>query len=319
MKKICWLYLLIGIVSISRGYGQTIREEKGGTFSVSTFYRTVVDAGRSNWSGTGPRKLKTVIWFPEQKSTGPTSYPLLMLSHGANSTAEGTDWIGKPLAAAGYIVVAPQHIGDSTEEMPQGMRPLSDWNMWERPADISIVLDYILKDSLLGRHVQKEKIGAIGFSLGGYTVLATGGAQLDMDAFKKNSVIPDFVKETIEKYNKLIAVDTVLQQSLTRAEKNYRDPRIKGIFVLSPAIGDGFTRKGLKKVKVPVMVVVGEQDYTTPKETNAFVYAKGIKKAGLQVLPGEVGHVTNRANPQVAKNVQTVNELSIRFFDQLFK
>jgi predicted dienelactone hydrolase len=42
---------------------------------------------------------------------------------------------------------------------------------WERAKDLSTVLDDVLADPDFGPHIDRRRIGAAGFSLGGYTVI----------------------------------------------------------------------------------------------------------------------------------------------------
>ncbi len=55
---------------------------------------------------------------------------------------------------------------------------------WERATDASEVLDGVLADPMLGPHVDRDRIGAVGFSLGGYTVLELAGARTNLPAFE---------------------------------------------------------------------------------------------------------------------------------------
>ena len=125
----------------------------------------------------------------------------------------------------------------------------------------------------------------------------------------------------------------LVQESLRHAGDSYRDKRIKRVFAIAPALGGGFTKAGLSKIKVPVLIVIGQADKVTPLTTNAQRYAKYIKGARLTVLPGEVGHYTFLAecNPHGkavldicrdaatidrAKVHQHVAQLAFEFFEQ---
>jgi predicted dienelactone hydrolase len=79
---------------------------------------------------------------------------------------------------------------------------------------------------------------------------------------------------------------------LKHAGDSYRDDRIKKVFAIAPALGSGFTKTGLNKIRVPVFIVIGQADKVTPLMTNAQRYTNLIKGARLTVLPGEIGHYT---------------------------
>lgn len=134
-------------------------------------------------------------------------------------------------------------------------------------------------------------------------------------------------------FAELKKTDPIVQASLRHAGDSYSDKRIKRVFAIAPALGAGFTRVGLSKVRVPVFIVVGQADKVTPLNTNAQRYATFIKGARLTVLPGEVGHYTFLAecNPHGkavldicrdagaidrAKVHQQVAQLAFEFFEQ---
>jgi predicted dienelactone hydrolase len=55
---------------------------------------------------------------------------------------------------------------------------------WDRARDISVLIDKLLADPQLGAHIDSSRIGVAGFSLGGYTSLATVGARLAYEQWK---------------------------------------------------------------------------------------------------------------------------------------
>src|SRR5690606_21747640 len=142
--------------------------------SVSVTDRAFVDESRSNWNGDGPRRIGVTIWYPatihmpteinEETRRGENRYPLIMISHGAQSQARDMHWLGDYLASRGYIAAAVNHNGSAEEERKLQHMTLSDFCMWVRPKDISVALDGILRDSLFGWFVDTSRVGAAGFS-----------------------------------------------------------------------------------------------------------------------------------------------------------
>jgi predicted dienelactone hydrolase len=137
------------------------------TATVGVALRAFVDEARSNWQGTGPRPLATIIWYPAasgsklkapdlgtaeiQKyfvsypvaadaalSTEQKKYPLVLLSHGSTSVATSLDWLGVYLASHGYVVAAANHHGNTAAE-PGGPIPQGFGAQWERPRDLSVL------------------------------------------------------------------------------------------------------------------------------------------------------------------------------------
>jgi len=58
-------------------------------------------------------------------------------------------------------------------------------NLWNRSKDISIALDRALQEPELADHIDPEKVGVIGHSLGGYTALVLAGAKPDVGKLDK--------------------------------------------------------------------------------------------------------------------------------------
>ena len=90
-------------------------------------------------------------------------------------------WLAYHLASRGYIAAAVDHHGNTTAEKQQFAQGAT--LVWERPKDPSVVLDKLLTDPQFGSHIDADRIGAAGFSLGGYTVIALAGGKFSPDAF----------------------------------------------------------------------------------------------------------------------------------------
>ena len=75
-------------------------------------------------------------------------------------------WLGRALASKGYIAAAVNHPGNNALEEYTAEGFLI-W--WERARDLTSVIDMLVGDSQFGRLIDRSRIGAAGFSLGGYT------------------------------------------------------------------------------------------------------------------------------------------------------
>ncbi|MEO6547764.1 MAG: prolyl oligopeptidase family serine peptidase [Ferruginibacter sp.] len=304
--------------------------------------KSYTDSSRSNWRGTGKKTINAIVWYPTEDTTTPETmigqfvkvpvtaegkvlmtnkkYPVIIFSHGAASTALQMIAWGHYLASRGYIVVSVNHKGDSTQEVQLGAFSLADRQMWHRPQDLTAVLNQFLLDPLFRPFIDKDKVAVGGFSLGGYTAIAIAGARLDLNQLRTKSeldALPAEIRKSIEVYGELLKKDTILQQSLQHSGDSFKDKRIKGVFALAPAIGEGFTKSGLSEINVPVQIVVGDEDVVAPKEKNAELYAKGIKGAKLTVLPHEVGHIT-KPDPVSDENWLKVFKMSYDFYQKLW-
>lgn len=125
---------------------------------------------------------KMAMWLPD-KLNG--QHSLLIFSHGLWSAPEHSSFLHKALAGSGYIVAAPHHKDAATEArkhdpvLPDFFRPQEwdDTRHADRAEDLHGMLDYLLdRDTDLSRHIHPSRIGAIGYSMGGYAVFgAIGG------------------------------------------------------------------------------------------------------------------------------------------------
>lgn len=98
-------------------------------------------------------------------------YPLIIYSHGVGShpTAERLSFL-IDLASHGYMVLALYHGDDrfaKTEARQFNLRPLA----------VKTALDQILADPNLGSHIDTARIGGLGESFGGATMMALLGAK----------------------------------------------------------------------------------------------------------------------------------------------
>ncbi|MBS1796593.1 MAG: prolyl oligopeptidase family serine peptidase [Acidobacteria bacterium] len=317
-KRACLLFL---ILLLAAGvFGQAVSK-------VGMMSRAFVDEQRKNWSGTAARPLATTIWYPTDAAEneenvvignpadpvficGPAvknadisskhkRYPLVVVSHGTGGSGLMMMWLGRYLAARGYIVAAVNHHGNTGAEEKYLAQGFVLW--WERAQDLRVVIDRLLADPKIGPRIDAKKIGAAGFSLGGATVTAVAGGIFDLDAFDKFCASPEAdatcgaqpeFPNALKDFEELRKKDAIVIDSLKRMNDSYRDPRVKAVFAIAPALGTAFTPESLKAIKIPFRLVVGEDDQTAPAKTNAQKLAAALKKSELTILPGKVAHYT---------------------------
>jgi predicted dienelactone hydrolase len=334
--------------------------------------RTFTDQSRKNWQGTAPRPLTTAIWYPAdpttnkeeiifggppeteifvpvtvapgvELSTAARKYPLVLMSHGTGGAAIQMMWLGYYLASRGYIVAAVNHHGNTAAESKRA--PQGFLLYWERSKDLTTVLDKLLADPMFGARIDRNRIGAAGFSLGGYTVISIAGGVFSSQQFEKFCRSPqrDFTCEPQNEFpdapslfEQLKKTDSVVQESLRHAGDDYRDKRIKRVFAIAPALGSGFNASGLSRVKIPVSIVIGQADKITPLKTNAQRYANFISSARLTVLPGDIGHYTflaecnahGKAVVDICRDAETIDraavhqqvaQLAFDFFEKMIR
>jgi predicted dienelactone hydrolase len=205
-------------------------------------------------------------------------------------------WLGEGLARAGYVVAAVNHHGNtSAEPMPT---PEGFMLWWERATDLSRVVDRLAADRQFAESIDWNRIGAAGFSLGGYTAVAVAGGRTSLERWAsfcesagRDSTCtaqPEFPEALVEFENIRDRAD--VQGSIARHGDSYRDTRFRAVLAIAP-VGSWLTDESLGTIDVPVRIIVGTHDTTAPAANNASRMAQLIPGAELSVLQG-VGHYT---------------------------
>jgi predicted dienelactone hydrolase len=216
------------------------------------------------------RPLTTEVWFPIDDATGlpphqytfiPGSYyqsptavtadasamstdapfPLVVFSHGAPGLRILYPSILESIAAAGYIVVAPDHTGNTTFDLFANTLDPIEKVAINRPLDVSAVIDAMTnpqnpETAAFASAVDPQQIAVAGQSAGGYTAYAAA---------------------------------TGVTNSYGTAPA---DPRIDAIIAMAPATGDDTNGRppnsALAGVTIPALLIGGTGDSVTPISPN---------------------------------------------------
>jgi predicted dienelactone hydrolase len=192
--------------------------------------------------------------------------PLIVISHGTGGNFAGHYDTAVALARAGFIVAALTHPGDNWRDNSRATE------IEARPAALSGLISYMLTAWPGHAAIDADRIGAFGFSAGGFTVLAAAGGRPDL------TLIASHCAEHADFF------DCALIKSHPRAPggawPDLRDPRIKAIVVAAPALGFAFDRAGLAGVQLPVQLWRADNDHILP----APFYADSVH-AALPIPP----------------------------------
>jgi predicted dienelactone hydrolase len=316
------LATLLSLLIISPSWGEGAPEL--GPFKAGLTSRQIAPPELYDWRGAETHALVTTIWYPADRSAEerplrvgpagaellvagevardaplapiPARFPLILLSHGTGGSAQSIAWLATALAAQGYVVAGVNHPGNNALE-PYTMQGFLLW--WKRAQDISSVLDAMLADRAFGPRIDPERIGAAGFSLGGYTMIALAGGITswgDFTALCQAPSAPATCKPPPEfpdldvKAGAAARSDPCLAAALQASDRSYREPRIRAVFAIAPALGPAFTPESLKAIAIPVAIVAGAGDSIVPVDGNAKYFAATIHNAALTIFPGGVGH-----------------------------
>jgi predicted dienelactone hydrolase len=204
-------------------------------------------------------------------------------------------WLGEALAAHGYIAAAVNHPGNNAID---GYTVPGFTLWWLRARDLSAVIDGLLADPTFGPRIDQKRIGAAGHSLGGYTVLALAGGIATPNRLRKFCrshvaeplcmPLPEF-PDIRAKAEALKNSDPEYRRSLALSDQSYRDPRVRAVFAMAPALGPAFQPDSLTHISIPVSIVVGGADESVGTGT-VQALAAAIPHAKLTVLPAPTGH-----------------------------
>jgi predicted dienelactone hydrolase len=363
------LSLLLFVCAVVRPTAGAQKNRPPAEFKVGMTSRVFHPTAQRNWRGAKHQELSVLVWYPaaenaveaqqvigspdaplllagkaaEHAAMAPAleKFPLILLSHGTGGSAMQMAWIGTVLARAGYVAVAANHPGNNALE-PYTAEGFVLW--WERATDLSEMLDGMLADPEFGPKIDPLRVGAAGFSIGGYTVLALGGARADisvmLDLCRKQPEatvchVPE-MKEMGTPEQMLAAVRKTSAVSLARSGESYRDPRVRAIFAIAPAVGFTLTPDSLHAMRVPVDIVVGAADPIAPPRDNADYIRAHIRGAKETVLPNAAHYtfldtctaagkeklgVLCADPPGVDRDAvhQQVDEMAVQFFDRALR
>jgi predicted dienelactone hydrolase len=201
------------------------------------------------------------------------AFPLVILSHGHPGSRYLMSHLGENLASKGYVVVSIDHT-DSTYEG----EPLFASTLYHRPFDQLFVLNEIARlsasgsGSFLSEHVDVQRTGIVGYSMGGYGVVNTIGGGYADAAVAASDAPP----------NRLLGD----RGASNPAYRTSRDPRIKAAMAIGPwGMHRGYwDAEGLKGITTPVLFVAGSADDVSGYEKGTRAIFEGAVNADRYLL-----------------------------------
>lgn len=218
-------------------------------------------------NGTAP-PVETALWYPAKDATpratqldffsqdlAPSApvlgrnLPLVVISHGSGSSFTGHVDTALALARAGFVVAAPTHTGDNTRDRA-GAADLSG-----RTRQFAAVIDHVLDNWDPGA-VNPDRIGAFGYSAGGFTVLVAAGGTPDLGKISGHCAAnPTFFDCRLIAAAAVPGAPTVL----TRSSR-----RLRALVVAAPALGFTFGPSSFGEVTMPVQLWQADEDLILP-------------------------------------------------------
>ncbi len=267
------------------------------------------------------RSVATFAWYPTDDTSGtPATYfrglltsevawedaapragehPVVVYSHGHQGYGEAASFLAEHLASHGFVVVAPDHTGNTTFD-----GDARDTLIYlQRTADLAATLD-ALEGGALADLDGSGPIVAMGHSFGGYTVYGVAGAAYDVAAIAA-SCADGTGGDVCTDWDDAWAA---------RFAAHEGDPRVVAAIAMAPGDFRLFGAAGAAAVDVPTLQMTGELDGERDADGaeyraalvghpwldltggghNAFVDLAGSLGDG-QTLDPEIGHRVVRA------------------------
>ena len=186
---------------------------------------------------------------------------LIVLSHGTGGSEGGHSSLAEALARRGYLVAALRHPGDNWQDMSL-LRDHPDRYFDERPRQVSRVIDAILLDpqwkDRIARDAEGPRVGAVGHSAGGYTVLALAGGQPDLALIARHCAA-DGAEDPIFCRNRRSPPSALPAAPAPEPGPTLQDRRVRAVVALAP-VGVVFSATSLAGIRIPVAIYEAEKD-----------------------------------------------------------
>ncbi|MBP7609680.1 MAG: hypothetical protein KA760_09280 [Steroidobacteraceae bacterium] len=262
-----------------------------GVRSITLVDRNQLDLGaidpRTGIPARHDRSLKVEIWYPAMDVAGATPvtyedameseppappvgftipglalrdakteggrFPLVIVAHGYGNVPVAMSWLTENLASKGYVVAAIRH--EDVYLNPAGFPQAA----LRRPLDIAFVARELQGSLGQSGEVDPTRTALIGYSMGGYGVLAAAGATLD-PAGGLVSRVPGGLLQPF-------ARGGALSSALVA-------PAVKAVVAIAPAGGafGAFGAAGLAGIKSPLLLIAGDHDNTVDYASGARAY-----------------------------------------------
>jgi predicted dienelactone hydrolase len=232
------------------------------------------------------------------------AHPLVILSHGFALTPGSYGWLAEHLASHGMVVVAPDH--------PETLDPGRLWLATiDRPALIHDVFDALDVRTSPGGElhgvIDMSTVAVVGHSYGGYTALAAGGAQLDLDGFQTSC------REARGVDDPITFLCDALEPHRREIEAGWEPARPDlGVDAIVSIAGDAamLGTSGLASLTAPVMVIGGTADTDTPYAWGpGLTYAHAGSERKVEVTLEGAGHLVFAGRCESTRRILALADL----------
>ena len=225
--------------------------------------------------------------------------PLIVMSHGNGGWFGGHYDTAGALAKAGFVVAALTHTGDNYKDHSRAT------DMANRPRQLHVLIDYMLADWAWHGRLDANRVGAFGFSSGGFTVLVEAGGEPDLKR------VPAHCHDYPQHYDCQFLTHAPPPAYLTDPSAPNpwtHDARVKAVVSAAPALGYTFTAQSLGAVTTPIQLWRAADDQVLVDPFHATT-VRGLLKGPVDyhVVP-KAGHYDFLApcDPGLAKDAPAI-------------
>lgn len=280
------------------------------------------------FQGRDGERISAIAYLPET-STAASPAPLVAIAPGLNSNMNALLYVGRHLASHGYAVASlnfPFTSADAVQAVIQGTALIPPVNAWfAQPLDVSALIDQV--EQRWGARVDTQRVGVLGQSLGGYTVTALAGAELDWAALDRQCLQlsdPKVVVLNPAMVWQCSGHDQVSQR------KSFRDPRVKVAVAVNPVTNPIFSATSIQALAVPILMVSGSNDIFAPSISQQLIPFSWIQQPGsllvlqrngthLSFLEGTSDLPPTVLGPDLPLARRQLKGMARGFFDQLLR
>jgi len=197
------------------------------------------------------------VAFDEPPVSAEGPFPLVVFSHGNNGLRFQSYFLTEHLASHGMIVVAPDHSGNTAWDW---LFPGTPFETRDRPLDVSLLITRMLERSIDVADPFFGRVDALRIGVAGHSF---GGFTTLAMATGFQDIPPD--------------------------------PRVGAIMPISPA-SSGFSDEDLAEITVPMFVLGGTSDITTPVDPQSvrpFAFASSRPRYRVDLEKAGHGSFTN--------------------------
>ena len=207
--------------------------------------------------------------------------PVVLFSHGNGGMRYQSYFLMEFLASHGFVVVAPDHVGNTAFDMNDS--PHSEL-VFRRPEDIVDAYEFLLSETRYSDCVDEEQgYAVIGHSFGGYTSIALAGAELNTEE----------TANFCTQYPDAWLCDDIAQFAQENGDGIYdrSDARIWASVPMTPA-GYEALLSGLDSIEIPMLFWGGGKDELTAMEWSVRPLYDGVESKKILAELPQAGHYT---------------------------